>query len=55
MKFLSTISTAVVLLVISQASFALPYITGNVDITGNAVEIADLNGNFAGINWSDAA
>ena len=52
MKFLS-ISSAVVLLVLSQTAVALPFLTGNVEITGKSVEYADVNGDFSGIDWYD--
>ena len=51
MKFLS-ISSASLLLVVSQAAVAMPYITGSIDITGNSIVLDD-GTNAIGINWLD--
>ena len=51
MKFLS-ISSALLLLVVSQTAVAMPYITGSIDITGNSVVLDD-GTNATGINWLD--
>ena len=51
MKFLS-ISSALLLLVVSQTAVAMPYITGSIDITGNSVVLDD-GTNATGINWID--
>ena len=54
MKFLS-ISSAFLLLVVSQAAVALPSITGSIDITGNSIVLDDggTPASATGINWLD--
>lgn len=54
MKFLS-ISSAFLLLVVSQVAVALPSITGTIDIVGNAIVLDDggTPASATGINWLD--
>lgn len=54
MKFLS-ISSALLLLVVSQVAVALPSVTGSIDFTGTAIVLDDggTPASATGINWLD--